>query len=124
MSRKQTKRARLEQGRRARRIMTTAFVAVLFVGLFVQIFMIARLAGQNKAIQAVETEIKHLSAEANNLNLALNQYRSTARVESQAKRLGMERPEGEQLRVVSVPEIIEDTSAQSAGLAGTGEMVP
>ena len=124
MSVKQTKRRRLERGRRDRRIMTVAFVAVLFVGLFVQIFMIARLAGQNKQMQALETEMKTLRADADNLNLALNQYRSTARVETQAKKLGMEKPEAEQLRVVSVPEIIEDTSAQSAGFAGAGEMIP
>lgn len=124
MSRKQTKRSRLEQGRRVRRIMTAAFVAVLFVGLFVQIFMITRLAGQNKEMQDLEYEMKTLRADANNLNLALNQYRSTERVEAQAKKLGMERPEAEQLRVVSVPEIIENTSAQSAGYAGTGEMIP
>lgn len=118
MSRGQTKRSRAEQEQRASRTMMLVFVAVLFVGFFLQIFMVARLARQNKRMQAMELEIRDLSATADNLSLALSHYSSLDRVAAQAEKLGMEKPTEGQIRVVSVPEIVEGTPAQSAAGAG------
>ena len=114
MNRTQTRRTRAEQQFRANRVMMIAFMVVFFLGLFLQIAMAVRLAGQNKRIQAMELEIRDLSATADNLNLALSHYQSLDRVATQAQKLGMELPENDQIRVVHVPDIIEDTSAQGA----------
>lgn len=115
MSMNDPRRARAQRQERAGRTLLAVFMAVLFVGLFVQIAMVARLARQNKEIQRVATEIRDLSATADNLELSLSHYQSPDRVAKQAERLGMEQPAEGQIRVVSVPEIIEDTSAQGAG---------
>lgn len=123
MSRNQNKRSRAEHQRRASRRLLMVFMAVLFVGLFVQIFMVARLARQNKRIQALELEIRDLSATADNLSLSLSHYRSLDRVAAQAEKLGMDVPAEGQIRVVNVPEIVEDTSAQGVG-SDAGEMNP
>lgn len=111
----QTRRTREEQRRHASRVMMMAFMVVFFLGLFLQIAMVVRLAGQNKRIQAMELEIRDLSATADNLNLALGHYQSLDRVATQAQKLGMELPANDQIRVVHVPDIVEDTSAQGAG---------
>lgn len=123
MSRNQNKRSRAEHQRRASRRLLMVFMAVLFVGLFVQIFMVARLARQNKRIQALELEIRDLSATADNLSLSLSHYRSLDRVAAQAEKLGMDVPAEGQIRVVNVPEIVEGTSAQGVG-SDAGEMNP
>lgn len=118
MNRTQTRRTRAEQQLQASRVMMMAFAVVFFLGLFLQVAMAVRLAGQNKRIQAMEIEIRDLSATADNLNLALGHYQSPERVATQAQRLGMETPGNDQIRVVHVPEIVEDTSAQGAAGAG------
>ena len=120
MSRNETKRARNQRQQEAGRRMMLVFAAVFFIGLALQITMVVRLMQQNKRMQALEAEIRQWSARADNLELAVNQYKRLDRVAEQAARLGMEEPTGDQIRVVNVPELIEDTSAQSAG-KGAGE---
>ena len=114
MNRIPTRRSKAEQQVYAGRVMMLVFAVVFFLGLFLQIAMAVRLAGQNKRIQAMELEIRDLSATADNLNLALSHYQSLDRVAKQAQKLGMELPANDQIRVVHVPEIVEDTSAQGA----------
>ena len=122
MNRSQKNRARAIRRRKQNRILMIVFAAVLFVGLFSQVAMIARLSEQAKASQRVEREIKELSANADNLNLSLNQFKSLDRVAALADALGMQQPAEGQIRVVSLPGIAGLTSAQSAENVGAEEM--
>ena len=122
MNRNHAKRSRQEQVRRTNRMLIMVFVAVLLIGAFSQVAMIARITGQNKRVRAVETEIRNLSANADNLNLSLNQFRNLDRVAARAAKLGMEKPTGDQIRVVRLPAALENTSTQSAGNTSAEEM--
>ena len=122
MNRSQRKRSRRQREQRLNRVLVLVFAGVLFVGLFSQVAMVARLSGQAKASRQVEREIRDLSANADNLNLSLNQYRSLARITALAKGLGMEQPTEGQIRVVSLPGVIGNTSTQSAENLGAEEM--
>lgn len=122
MNRSHAKRSRQEQFRRTNRTLIIVFVAVLLIGAFAQVAMIARITGQNKRLRAVETEIRNLSANADNLNLGLNQFRNLDRVAARAEKLGMEKPTGDQIRVVNLPTALDNTSTQSAGNTGAEEM--
>ena len=122
MNRSQTKRSQRQKERRANRILVIVFAAVLFVGLFSQVAMVARLSGQAKVTRSVEREIRDLSANADNLNLSLNQFRNLDRVAMRARQLGMEQPSEGQIRVVSLPGALQNTSTQSAENIGAEEM--
>ena len=122
MNRNHAKRSRQERIRRTNRTLIMVFVAVLLIGAFSQVAMIARITGQNKRARAVETEIRNLSANADNLNLSLNQFRNLDRVAARAAKLGMEEPTGDQIRVVRLPAALENTSTQSAGNTSAEEM--
>jgi len=122
MNRNHAKRSRQEQVRRTNRTLIMVFVAVLLIGAFSQVAMIARITGQNKRVRAVETEIRNLSANADNLNLSLNQFRSLDRVAMRAQQLDMEQPAEGQIRVVSLPGMLQNTSTQSAENIGAEEM--
>ena len=121
MNRNRQRRVRQQRERRRSRAMMIAFAVVLFAGLFVQVSMISRLSTQAKASQQVEREIRDLSANAENLKLSLNQFKSPERVAALAARLGMEQPTEGQIRVVNLP-VITDTSAQSVENIGAEEM--
>ena len=122
MNRSHGRRSRQEQIRRTNRTLIMIFVAVLVIGAFTQVAMIARLTGQNKQVRAVEREIRDLSANADNLNLTLNQFRNLDRVAARAAKLGMEQPSEGQIRVVRLPAALENTSTQSAGNTSAEEM--
>ena len=122
MNRNHAKRSRQEQVRRTNRTLIMVFVAVLLIGAFSQVAMIARITGQNKRVHAVETEIRNLSANADNLNLSLNQFRNLDRVAARAAKLGMGKPSGDQIRVVRLPAALDNTSTQSAGNTSAEEM--
>ena len=108
--------------RQTNRTLIVIFAAVLLVGAFMQIAMIARVTGQNKQVRAVEREIRNLTANADNLNLSLNQFKNLDRVAARAAKLGMEKPTGSQIRVVRLPAALENTSTQSAGNTSAEEM--
>ena len=122
MNRSQAKRSRRERIRQTNRTLIVIFAAVLLVGAFMQIAMIARVTGQNKQVRAVEREIRNLTANADNLNLSLNQFKNLDRVAARAAKLGMEKPTGSQIRVVRLPAALENTSTQSAGNTSAEEM--
>lgn len=122
MNRSQRKRSLRMKERKLNRVLMIVFAAVLFVGLFSQVAMVARLSDQARASRSVEREIRDLSANADNLNLSLNQFKSLDRVAMQAERLGMEQPTGGQIRVVRLAGITTDTSTQSAENVGVEEM--
>ena len=118
-----TRESRRARDRRTSRILMAVFALVLFIGVFSQIAMMARLSAQNKRFVETEKEIKALSASADNLNLGLNQYHNLDRIAARAQQLGMEQPDETQLRVVNLPALIEGTSTQSADSSGTEEMI-
>lgn len=105
------------------RMLMIAFALVLFIGVFSQIAMMARLSAQNKRFVETEKEIKALSASADNLHLSLNQYHNLDRIAVRAQQLGMEQPTETQLRVVNLPALIDSTSTQSADNTGAEEMM-
>jgi len=112
-----------ERERRTSRALMIAFALVLFIGVFAQIAMMARLSGQNKQVVQTQKEIKALSASADNLNLGLSQYHNLNRIAARAQQLGMEQPDETQLRVVNLPTVIDSTSTQSADNSGAEEMI-
>ena len=115
--------SRRTRERRLNRLLMVAFALVLFIGVFTQIAMMARLSGQNKQAVETEKEIRALSASADNLNLSLNQYHNLERIAARAEQLGMEQPDDTQLRVVNLPTLIDRTSTQSADSTGAEEMI-
>lgn len=115
--------ARRTREKRLNRLLMVAFALVLFIGVFSQIAMMAKLSGQNKKVVETRKEIKALSASADNLNLGLNQYHNLDRIAARAQQLGMEQPDGTQLRVVNLPALIDSTSTQSADSSGAQEMI-
>ena len=121
MNRKRESRRARE--RRTSRILMAVFALVLFIGVFAQIAMMAKLSGQNKRLVETRKEIKVLSASADNLNLSLNQYPTLDRIAARAQQLGMEQPDETQLRVVNLPTVIDSTSTQSADSSGAEEMI-
>ena len=115
MKRKQASRARLN------RLLAAVFAAMLFIGLFSQIAMLAKVSGRHKQSLAVQREIRELSASADNLSLSLNQYHNLERIAARARQLGMEQPADAQIRVVKLP--IQNTSTQSAEAIGAEEIL-
>ena len=103
---------------RSRALLILAAI-VLFTGLFMQITMLARISSQNKRASNLEGEIEELSANAENLELNINQYHNLESIAVRARQLGMEQPNETQIRVVSVARVTtEDTSTQAAGNTG------
>ena len=92
--------------------------AVLFAGLFIQISMLSRISAQIKRAAALEKEIGELSANAENLELCINQYHNLESIAARARQLGMQKPDASQIRVVRVAKPSgKDTSAQAAEAA-------
>ena len=106
-------RARKTAARNRRLLILAALV--LFAGLFLQITMLSRISLQSKRASAVERELIELNANAENLELSINQYHNLEAIAARAQQLGMEQPDETQIRVVSVARIQpEDTSTQTA----------
>lgn len=108
--------------RQSRRLMI-AFALVLLIGVVGQIALMARLSHQNKRLLAVQAEAAELSNRIDNLNLSLSQFHDHNRIRSKAQQLGMRLPDETQLRVVNLPGLVRDTSAQSVENTDAGEMM-
>ena len=103
--------------------MLIILAVILFVGLFVQITMLARISSGNKAIAKVEREITELAANAENLEWNINKYHNLEEIEVKAANLGMQRPDETQIRVVSVVyNSNQNTSTHSAEAIGGEEI--
>lgn len=98
---------------------------VLFVGLFLQITMLSRISLKSKQAAKLEKEIIELNANAENLEVTINQYHNLENIEARARQMGMQQPDETQIRVISVPQIdAENTSIQQAADAVGGGEVP
>lgn len=90
---------------------------VLFTGLFMQVTMLSRISSQNKQAAQLEEDILELSANAENLELSINQHHDLQSIEIRAHQLGMEQPTDTQIRVVHVAQAdVENTSTQAVEL--------
>lgn len=105
------------------RALAVVAAAVLFAGLFAQISIRAQISSQAKQIDAVRQEIRALSANAENLNLCINQYHNLDDISARAQRLGMALPTDDQLRAVRLPLTGGDTSVQTVLNAEGGEKI-
>ena len=117
-----TRLTRRTRERKLNRLLMAVFALVLFLGAVSQIAMMARLTGQNKQIVATQKEIHEWSAKVDNLEFNLNKYHNHERITALAQQLGMQMPEGSQLRVVNLPGLLDGTSTQSADNTGAEEM--
>ena len=117
-----TRVTRRTRERKLNRLLMAVFALVLFLGAVSQIAMMARLTGQNKQIVAAQKEIHEWSAKVDNLEFNLNKYHNHERITALAQQLGMQMPEGSQLRVVNLPGLLDGTSTQSADNTGAEEM--
>lgn len=100
------------------RFLLAVAAVVLFCGLFGQIALRAQISGQNKRIAAMKAEIKTLAANAENLDLNINQRHNLAEIGARASQLGMVQPDETQLRLVNLPAANGDTSTQTAYSGG------
>ena len=117
-----TMNGRRAKRKRACRILMCVFAFVLLAGMVTQVTMLARITGQKKQIKAIEKQVRDLSANAENLELCLNQFKNLDRVSARASQLGMEQPNETQIRVVSLPTI-ENTSTQSVENISAEEII-
>ena len=107
------------EGRRAkRRTLRIAAAVILFVGLFAQITMLARISGENKRAAEVESEITRLASDVENLELVINKYHNLEDIAAKAKLLGMDLPDETQIRVVRVAGLEGGDSIQTAERIG------
>lgn len=105
------------------RILLVVAAIVLFSGLFAQVAVCARISRQSKEIAAVQNEIKSLTANVENLDLNINQRHNLEEIGRKAVELGMGQPDETQLRIVSLPVLNGNTSAQTVANVSGEEMM-
>lgn len=109
---------RIRRGAGRRRALILLAASVLFAGLFMQISMLSRISAQIKRAAVLEKEISELNANAENLELCINQYHNLDSIAARARQLGMQKPDASQIRVVRVEKPSnENTSVQAAEAA-------
>jgi len=108
---KRTYRQRREE--RTSRVLLIVAALVLFCGLFAQIAQRAQISAQAKEIAAVQREVAALEADAQNLELCINQHHNLEEIGRRALAMGMTQPMEDQVRVVRLPMIHGDTSTQT-----------
>lgn len=104
------------------RVLLIAAVALLFLGLFGQITLRARISSQAKQLASVQAEIRTLDAHAQNLDLNINQRHNLAEIGTRAVQLGMLQADETQLRVVNLPAMSEYHSTQTVDNSGAGRI--
>ena len=91
-----------------------ALAVTLVAGLFLQISQLARVSAQSKEISRVDQQIRELASAREDLTVCLSMYQNLDRIENLAFNLGMQFPEEDQIRVVSLPGYTDESSAQTA----------
>lgn len=122
MDRMSARSERIRRENRIARVLMVVAAVVLIAGLVAQITVRARIFGQNKQIAEIQRDIHTMNANAENLNLYINQYHNLTAIGQRAEMLGMEKAAGEQLRYVNLP-VIGDTSAQTVVNSDGEEMI-
>ena len=98
------------------RFLVIAVAVLLFAGLFLQITMLTNISSQGKQAAELRKELEELTANAENLQLTINQHHNLATIQARAEQLGMEEVGAEQLRVISVAYGNGNTSTQTVEL--------
>ena len=101
-------------GKRSGGALKIALVVTLMLGLFLQISQLARVSAQSKEISRVDRQIRELTSAREDLQVCLSMYQNLDRIENLAFNLGMQFPEEDQIRVVSLPGYSDESSAQTA----------
>ena len=109
--------------RKLNRALMAAFAVVLLAGILGQIIMMTRLTHQGRRLAELRQETYALSVQADNLNLSMSQYHNLQRIEARARQLGMEQPDESQLRVLNLPAVSGDLSAQSADSSAAEDLL-
>lgn len=113
----------LRREQRLTKILLAAAAVVLFCGLFAQIAVRAQISSQNKMIQAVQKQICTMNAEADNLNLCINQHHNLEAIGQRALALGMIQPQENQLRSIVLSQPMGNTSTQTVANVDVEEIV-
>ena len=101
-----------------RRVLKCLVCLMLVGGLVTQICLLAEISGKTKEISRVNAETERLSAQKDNLEVQLASFRSTERIRREALELGMQLPQEDQLRVISIPQEYQEASTHTAEIAG------
>lgn len=113
----------LRREQRLTKILLAAAAVVLFCGLFAQIAVRAQISSQNKMIQAVQKQICTMNAEADNLNLCINQHHNLEAIGQRALALGMIQPQENQLRSIVLSQPMGNTSTQTVANVDIEEII-
>lgn len=90
------------------------FIVTLVLGLFIYITEMARLTGQAKEINQVNSQIHELSKRLEERQVRLSMCKNLEEIQNRAVALGMQFPEDDQIRVISVPGYTQDAGQQTA----------
>lgn len=108
--------------RRLTKLLLVAAAVVLFCGLFAQIAVRSQVSGQAKRVAAMQAQIRVMQADAENLQLCINQHHDLNEIGKRALALGMEPLTDERLRVVTLPNADGNTSTQTVANFGGEEI--
>lgn len=108
-------RLRRDRAIRFNRMMLRTFACVTVACLFVYISRMAEISAGAKEISRIRNEIGQLLEDQECLESALAENQKVQRIEDEAiGRLGMSKPEGDQLQLVSLNSYISGTNTQTA----------
>ena len=90
---------------------------ILVGGLVMQICMLVAIHSRTKETASINSELVYLTAERDNYDLKLANFKTRDNIESLAIGLGMQWPEYDQLRFISIPAEYQETSTHTAEIA-------
>ena len=90
---------------------------ILVGGLVMQICMLAAIHSRTKETARINQELIYITAERDNYDLKLANFKTRENIEGLAMELGMQWPEYDQLRFISIPAEYKDTSTHTAEIA-------
>lgn len=95
------------------RILLVAAAVVLFSGLVLQISLRVQINAQSKELERVNSEIELLKANAQNLDLCIENLYNDDKITERAHQLGMSEPREDQLRRITLYQPNGNTTAQT-----------
>ena len=111
MDRQMERNGRNAREKRQVKFLLIVAAVVLVCGLFAHITVRAQVSGIAKEIAAVQTEIRAMSAEADNMISCINQHHDVVEIGKRALAMGMTQPQEGQLRRVALP--VAEASTQT-----------
>lgn len=111
MDRQMEQKGRGAHEKRQVKFLLAVAAVVLVCGLFAHITVRAQVSAMAKEIAAVQTEIRAMNAEADNMISCINQHHDVTEIGRRALAMGMTQPQEGQLRRVALP--VADASTQT-----------